>query len=178
MRSPIYSRPNNLYYNDRNDRPLVVGYVLLFGFWPIIWVYDYPPGSLPTNNTRPGGSLTTASLIPAGISSSTAYSYVIHGDQQSIEDIIPVLIESCSAANTSSTFNSTLSAVMQMYREDSFSLMGLGENFLKDPGRNSSFEACLNETIADNLLILESGAGMVMGPLGAMWSLVAVLLFL
>jgi hypothetical protein len=49
---------------------------------------------------------------------------------------------------------------------------------MMESGRNSSFEACLNETIADNLLILESGGNRSMSPMGAVWSLVVTLFFL
>lgn len=71
----ILSPPSSSYYGGRNgpSRPLITAYALLFGFWPLIWSSDYPEGALPTNNTRPGGNLISAAIIPPVLTTNITY---------------------------------------------------------------------------------------------------------
>lgn len=149
------SSPSSSYYGGRcgSSRPLITGYALLFGFWPLIWSSAYPEGALPTNNTRPGGNLISAAIIPPVLT--TNITYVIYGDQQSVEDLLPALIESCSAVNAVAGFGIKGDSTIQMYREDSFELLEVGTNDTQ-VGRNMTFEYCLNQTIMNNILVVDN----------------------
>jgi hypothetical protein len=170
MKGPIRSPPRSAFYSSRSNRPLVASYFLLFGFWPIIWIYDYPEGSLHTNNTRPGGNLITASIIPSNATSNTTY--FLYGDEQSVEDILPTLADECSAINGTAVANTTTNTTIQLFREDSFTLFKVGSG---QTGRNTSFETCLNDIIGDNLIVFDprlSGGYRVIQPGVTLWILV------
>jgi hypothetical protein len=182
----ILGRPSSNYYRSGTNRPIIPTYFLLFGFWPIIWVYDYPDGGLPINNTRPGGDLITAAVQSPDKAANVTY--ILYGDTQSVQEIVPAIMDGCSAVNTtSSAYNSTANDTMQYYREDSFALLGVG---LNATGRNTTFESCLNDTISNSLPVLEpatssaspsstpymySAGQQAVGPIGAGWGLVVLL---
>ena len=113
-----------------------------FMFWPLAFGggYGYYYGSHiygpPNNDTRPGGTLQTWTLLPTwgeGVSSSssngttappTGNAFALYGDYNSVNDLIPALASNCSVSmNYGQNITADPFQVVQYYRGDSFSLL-------------------------------------------------------
>lgn len=130
-----------------SNRPTNGSPAPVYGFWPLTWYTDVPEGGEATNATRPGGPLLSAALQAPD---KTPETYLIYGDSQSVEDLLPTLMEACSAHNSSSPFDAQANTTLQNYRDESFALLGVNAG---QADANQSFVACLNDTIGNNLLV-------------------------
>lgn len=142
-----------------STRPPSTNPALAFGFWPLAWSTNVADGGAANNDTRPGGPLMVAPLHAPG---ETNVTYLLYGDTQSVTDLVPTLMQDCAASNSSTTYDASANTTLQRYREESFALLGVG---VGQAGVNTSFAACLNDTIGDNLLV--SGAHTTASPAAA-----------
>jgi len=135
------------------------GFLLpVYGFWPVYWYH----GSRGTNDTtRPGGDLIAAGLTAPNDAINT---YVIYGDSQSINALIPALNVNCQAANATAPADLSANTTLESYRDDSFELFRFPNVTTATPV-NATFEGCLNSTIGDNLLIASGGVAQAAAPL-------------
>ena len=115
-------------------------------FWPLAFGggYGLYYGSgiygPPNNDTRPGGTLQTWTLVPTwgledqsvtngSIVPPAGNAFALYGDYNSVNDLVPILATNCSA---SMSYGQNITAdpfqVVQYYRGDSFSLLLNGYN--------------------------------------------------
>ncbi|KIM27319.1 hypothetical protein M408DRAFT_24545 [Serendipita vermifera MAFF 305830] len=161
-------------YTD-NGGDAVQGRGFPYGSWPISWG-AYRGGEEYTSSTldvlRPGGPLVTVSVTP---NPSTNEVYQLVGDRDSVMFMISDLVDWCHATPQwpqifSASGNATRPEnVIQYYRASSFALTFAGYNNtaalgaasstasvpLPDSIVNSPFLACINDTIAVALPILD-----------------------
>lgn len=120
-------------------------------FWPLAFGggYGYYYGSHiygpPNNDTRPGGTLQTWTLLPqwgtgtdgqasppqnGSVAPPTGNAFALYGDYNSVTDLIPALVGNCSASPSYGQNISLAdpSSVVQYYRGDSFALLLEGYN--------------------------------------------------
>lgn len=131
-----------------------------FMFWPLFFpIYPYYYGSSiygpADNSSRPGGELTSFTLLPTwafngttspsnGTSGPEGNTFALYGDVNSINDLVSILSSDCSVVNATYGNNITASPfnAVQFYRGDSFALLLDGYNNslpnieVQDPSQN------------------------------------------
>lgn len=101
-------------------------------FFPIVPLYYGSQIYGPANNSsRPGGELQSYTLLPTwttplaatGVQGPANNTFGLYGDQQSLNDIVPILVGTCNVAYTyGQNFTPSPFNAVEYYRESSFVL--------------------------------------------------------
>lgn len=136
--------------------PNAGGLYPIYGFWPLGWETDVPTGQANNNSTRPGGALLSAGLQSQaqGTNNSVSATYVIYGDTTSVQDLLPQLLADCGAVKSTAPGDLSTNRTVQDYRDDSFALYRFPKS--ANATYDAAFEACLNNTIGTNILVIDN----------------------
>lgn len=178
QRASLYSSSSPASYGY--GRPYAGGLYPTYGFWPLGWDTDVPAGQASNNNTRPGGRLVSFGLVPRSSNGSTTF--VMFGDWTSAYALYSQLLPDCYAEAVEPPSDLSTNQTVQNYRDDSFALYRFPDS--ANATYNTTFEACLNNTIGTNILVVDnstgaaSGAGRSVTPIDGLGAPIVLLLVL
>lgn len=159
------------------DRPLNNSPPLSFGFWPVTWSTNTPEGGSPSGESRPGGFLFSFGISPnVAYIDGTSISYVVYGDAESLSYMAPSVGYDCDGTVGLGPNDLTTNVTLQSYRDASMVFMRVN-NPLGPNNLNETFETCVNQSIARNLLITGYSSSMGHGNLCASSVLAIVSMF-